>query len=568
MYNPNERDNTWNEGLDHTPENDVQSMDQAPQETAAEGTAQECAANDRPEQEAAQIPAAESRAEQPAEDSAGRQPAEAGYAHEHPADPQPPVYPSGYTNPAGYTGYGAGQQTPYGAYQNNPVSGAYPYGAYNSGSGAGDYSGRQSQVMWQGDYYHSYQNPTQPPYAQAAQKPKREKKPMGKGQKTVLKILAGVMACLMISVGSVGGFVALVNNGYVSVNNSGSSTEPAFTINKLVGDSNQPTSTVSGELTAKEVAKKVIPSVVCIQNYQKVSNNSFYFGGYRQEDAGDEVSPAGEGSGIIATSDGYIITNAHVVDGASSLKVISSDGKSYEAKLIGSDSITDLAVIKIEATGLTAAEFGSSGDLQVGESVMAVGNPGGLELSSSVTQGIVSALNRQITNSDTGYTMECIQTDAAINPGNSGGALVNMYGQVVGINSSKIVAEGYEGLGFAIPIDEAQSVISNLKEYGYVKDRAVLGITGQYLDSMSARFYGLSAGMYVASVNNESVANAGVTQGCIITKIDDKEISSSSTITSYVSKKKPGDKVALTVVNDLTGKTFTAEVALVQASGN
>lgn len=290
------------------------------------------------------------------------------------------------------------------------------------------------------------------------------------------------MACLMVSVGSIGGFVALINNGYISVNNSGNSTEPAFTINKLV-DNNQPASTVSGELTPQEVAKKVIPSVVCIQNYQRSNNNSMFFfgGGAQSGDAGDEVSPVSEGSGIIATSDGYIITNAHVVEGASSLKVILSDGTSYEAQLVGSDSITDLAVIKIDATGLQAAEFGSSGDLEVGDSVMAIGNPGGLELSSSVTQGIVSALNRQITNSETGYTMDCIQTDTAINPGNSGGALVNMYGQVVGINSSKIVAEGFEGLGFAIPIDDAQSVISNLKEYGYVKDRAVLGITGQYL---------------------------------------------------------------------------------------
>lgn len=421
--------------------------------------------------------------------------------------------------------------------------------------------------MWQGDYYHSYQNP----YAQAAQKPqkpKKEKKPMSKGQKRALKVVAGVMACLMVSVGSIGGFVALINNGYISVNNSGSTTEPAFTINKLV-DNNQPASTVSGELTPQEVAKKVIPSVVCIQNYQRSNNNSMFFfgGGAQSGDAGDEVSPASEGSGIIATSDGYIITNAHVVEGASSLKVILSDGTSYEAQLVGSDSITDLAVIKIDATGLQAAEFGSSGDLEVGDSVMAIGNPGGLELSSSVTQGIVSALNRQITNSETGYTMDCIQTDTAINPGNSGGALVNMYGQVVGINSSKIVAEGYEGLGFAIPIDDAQSVISNLKEYGYVKDRAVLGITGQYLDSMSARFYGLTSGMYVASISNESVSNAGITQGCIITKIDDTDITSSSTITSYVSKLKPGDKVTLTVVNDLTGRTFTADVTLVQASG-
>lgn len=557
MYNPNEMDNTLNEEHNNTqemhPETDAASVEQANFENT-EGSSKE-------PYEATENGSAETTNTVP-EEQASQQ--------AHTEQSQAPSYTSAYTNPTNsYSHYQAnpyGQQ-PYNAYQHGQGNPSYtPYG-YSDGGAQHDYSGHQSQVMWQGDYYHSYQNP----YAQAAQKPqkpKKEKKPMSKGQKRALKILAGVMACLMVSVGSIGGFVALINNGYISVNNSGSSTEPAFTINKLVGDS-QPASTVSGELTPQEVAKKVIPSVVCIQNYQRSNNNSMFFfgGGAQSGDAGDEVSPASEGSGIIATSDGYIITNAHVVEGASSLKVILSDGTSYEAQLVGSDSITDLAVIKIDATGLQAAEFGSSGDLEVGDSVMAIGNPGGLELSSSVTQGIVSALNRQITNSETGYTMDCIQTDTAINPGNSGGALVNMYGQVVGINSSKIVAEGYEGLGFAIPIDDAQSVISNLKEYGYVKDRAVLGITGQYLDSMSARFYGLTPGMYVASISNESVSNAGITQGCIITKIDDTDVTSSNTITSYVSKKKPGDKVTLTVVNDLTDRTFTADVTLVQASG-
>lgn len=558
MYNPNEMDNTLNEGLNN-PENrnqeaDAASTEQAPFESASE----------EPTSEAVQD-ASESVQETDHYESQASNEA-------HAEQTQAPSYTSAYTNPTNsYSHYQAnpyGQQ-PYNAYHQPQGNPSYsPYGGYSgSANGQNDYSERQSQVMWQGDYYHSYQNP----YAQAAQKPqkpKKEKKPMSKGQKRALKVVAGVMACLMVSVGSIGGFVALINNGYISVNNSGSTTEPAFTINKLV-DNNQPASTVSGELTPQEVAKKVIPSVVCIQNYQRSNNNSMFFfgGGAQSGDAGDEVSPASEGSGIIATSDGYIITNAHVVEGASSLKVILSDGTSYEAQLVGSDSITDLAVIKIDATGLQAAEFGSSGDLEVGDSVMAIGNPGGLELSSSVTQGIVSALNRQITNSETGYTMDCIQTDTAINPGNSGGALVNMYGQVVGINSSKIVAEGFEGLGFAIPIDDAQSVISNLKEYGYVKDRAVLGITGQYLDSMSARFYGLTPGMYVASISNESVSNAGITQGCIITKIDDTDVTSSNTITSYVSKKKPGDKVTLTVVNDLTDRTFTADVTLVQASG-
>ena len=334
----------------------------------------------------------------------------------------------------------------------------------------------------------------------------------------------------------------------------------------------------------------MVPSVVCIQNYQVVQDTGYSFGGFSfgggsgdngnngngennggsNGDGSDQsaVSPVSEGSGIIATSDGYIITNAHVVSGASSLKVILSDGKTYQAKLIGSDNVTDLAVIKIEATGLPVAQFGSSSDLQVADTVMAVGNPGGMEFNSSVTIGYISALNREITNTDTGYTMKCIQTDAAINPGNSGGALVNMEGQVVGINSSKIVATGYEGLGFAIPIDVAQPIISQLKEYGYVKDRAVLGITGQYVDSMTARFYGLNTtGVYVASVTSQAVSSAGVQKGDVITKIDDKTVTSMNTITALIATKKPGDTVTLTVTRPLSGQNFTASVKLSQATG-
>ncbi|HIU30988.1 MAG TPA: trypsin-like peptidase domain-containing protein [Candidatus Caccousia avistercoris] len=407
-------------------------------------------------------------------------------------------------------------------------------------------------------YHYSAQAP-QPP-----QKPKKEKKPMSRGKKLAVKITAGVLACLMVSAGSIAGFAALINGGYISVNTT--STAPAFTINKMVDeDGNTPTqTTTSGELTLNEIAQKVIPSVVCIQNFQR-TNQQFYFG-YTQQPSSEEQD-AGEGSGIIATSDGYIITNAHVVEGADSLKVILYDGSTYEAELIGSDSVTDLAVVKIEAANLVPATFGSSSDLQVADQVMAVGNPGGLQFSSSVTVGYVSALDRPVTSED-GYTMNCIQTDAAINPGNSGGALVNKYGQVVGINSSKIAATGYEGLGFAIPIDDAQPVISSLKEYGYVRDRAVLGITGQYIDSMTARFYGFpTSGMYVASITNSSVSAAGITQGCMITKIDDVTVNSQTAITSYLTQKKPGDTVTLEWYNGLTGQTTTAQVTLEQSTG-
>ena len=430
-------------------------------------------------------------------------------------------------------------------------------------------SDRADRTVWQGDCYRSPGTPTseEPAVFQAAL-PER-----GKRRHIVRNVVAGVLACLVVSAGSVTGFAYLVNNGTVKLGSGSGGTPPAFTIVKSdaassgVGATNAST---SGSLTLEQVAKKVIPSVVCIQNYQVNQRSAYTAGGFSdgENDSGSGVSPAGEGSGIIATGDGYIITNAHVVDGASSLKVILSDGKTYQAKLIGSDSITDLAVLKIEATGLTAAEFGSSDDLEVADTVMAVGNPGGLEFNSTVTIGYVSALNRQITSSDTGYTMKAIQTDAAINPGNSGGALVNMKGQVVGINSSKIVATGFEGLGFAIPVNEAQPIISDLKAYGYVKDRAVLGIMGQYIDSMTSRFYGLPTGMYVASVTSAAVTSAGIQKGDVITKIDGAAITGQSTITSVITKKKPGDTVTLSVTRPLSGQTFTASVKLSQATGS
>lgn len=424
-----------------------------------------------------------------------------------------------------------------------------------------------TQTYWQGDYYRSYQHPGPhsdwSPKPPMAEKPKKEKKPW-KGKKTFMKAVCGVLACCVISAGSVAGFVSLVNNGYVTLNASGST--PAFTIAKVEDSSTTTTPTsVNGQLTQQEIAKKVIPSVVCIQNYQISEQNMFRGAATGIDDS--DISPAGEGSGIIASSDGYIITNAHVVKDATSISVITSDGQKYEAELVGSDELTDLALLKIEATGLTAAEFGSSDDLEVADQVMAVGNPGGMEFNSSVTIGYISALNREMTDSTTGASMKYIQTDAAINPGNSGGALVNMYGQVIGINSAKIVDTSFEGIGFAIPINTAQPIISDLKEYGYVKDRPVLGITGQYVDTIISRFYGLPTGMYVDSISNQSVSAAGIQEGDVITQIDGQDVTSSSSIKGAIRDKKPGDTVTLKVVRPSTGSTFTATVTLTESSG-
>ena len=293
------------------------------------------------------------------------------------------------------------------------------------------------------------------------------------------------------------------------------------------------------DIVPSQVAAKVIPSVVCIQNYQQ-SQSQLPFA---QALSGEEqLTLAAEGSGIVYTEDGYIITNAHVVENSSLLKVVLNNEEVYEAKLIGSDADTDLALLKIEATGLTPIEIGDYDALAVGDFVMAVGNPGGMEFSSSVTFGIVSAKDRPM-DIDGGYTMNTIQTDAAINPGNSGGALVNMDGKLVGINSAKYVATGYEGLGFSITVEEALPIVESLKEYGEVKGRSRLGVTGMIIDELVANRYGLTPGFYVNEVTNE---NAGTLKaGDVITAVDGAEVSSESDIKNALQKKQAGDSVTI-----------------------
>ena len=452
---------------------------------------------------------------------------------------------------------------------NNAVNSTNAYGTYHNAQYP---TNNTPAYTWNAQSAPQQNAPVQPNgqpvyYGVPTHQPQKQPKPKKYGSKFGLKLLAVVLCCAITSAASLGVFVVMIQNGVINVQSSEASSNAAFTISRVVnGDTSSDTSASSdGTVSAmsdQDIAAKLTPSVVCIQNYQVTQNY-----GFMQTDTSDSsVSPAGEGSGIIMSEDGYIITNAHVVEGATSLKVITSDGETYEAQLIGSDTVTDLAVVKIDATGLTAAEFGSSEDLRVADKVMAIGNPGGHELSSSVTIGYVSALNRAIANNTTGYTMEYIQTDAAINPGNSGGALINEYGQVVGINSAKISATGYEGLGFAIPIDTAQPIISDLIQYGYVKDRAVLGISGQFVDSMTGRFYGLPQGEYVAQLNSSEAQASGLQVGDVITAIDGQQLDSESTLRSAILSKKPGDTVTLQVYRSSTQQSTTVELKLSEYS--
>lgn len=453
-------------------------------------------------------------------------------------------------------GFGSVQNTDSNGSANNGST-PYTYGnTYSTNPNPQNNANAPQTYTWSaqnGPYQSGGYSPTH-----MAPQPAPKKK---RGMPFGVKLLAVVLCCVVVSAATLGTFVLLIQNGVINIESSGSNA--AFTISRVVNDETQETGSVS-TMSEQDIAEKLIPSVVCIQNYQITQQYGFM----QTDSEGSEVSPAGEGSGIVFSEDGYIVTNAHVVDGATSLKVILSDGTTYEAELVGSDELTDLAVIKIDATGLQAAEFGSSEDLRVADQVMAIGNPGGYQLNSSVTIGYVSALNRAITNSSTGYTMEYIQTDAAINPGNSGGALVNQYGQVVGINSAKISATGYEGLGFAIPAETAQPVISDLIGYGYVKDRAMLGISGQFIDSLTGRFYGLPQGEYVGALNSAEAQASGLQVGDVITSIDGTALESEAVLRSMINEKKPGDTVELEVYRPSTNNTLTITLELSESTGS
>lgn len=312
----------------------------------------------------------------------------------------------------------------------------------------------------------------------------------------------------------------------------------------------------NGKMSTVEIAKKVRPSVVGIAQYS----------------AQDTFTPSGEGSGIIMNADGYIVTNAHVVEGSTGINVELDNGETYSAKLIGIDTKTDLAVIKIEAPGLVAAEFGNSDTVEVGETVVAIGNPGGSTLAGSVTQGIVSAVNRMI--KDGGYSSSFIQTDAAINPGNSGGALVNEYGQVIGINSSKIAAVDYEGIGFSIPISEAKPVIDELMAYGYVKGRTKIGISGVEINQTLSQINSIPVGIYIQAIDPTSdLAGKNVTRGDIITAIDNTKIETFDDVSAFLKTKTPGDSVTLTLYRSArgaqgSGQTFTVTMKLMEDVDN
>ena len=379
-----------------------------------------------------------------------------------------------------------------------------------------------------------------------------------KTDKKSVRYVAALVAAAVLNLAVLGGAFAL---GHSFGSKSGTVTNKTTLSEQLKTDDGQSsggstggarsTASTTGSKDTTEIAKEVGPAVVGIKS--TVQGQMSLFGGYSTSEA--------QGSGIIISADGYIVTNNHVVADSSSVSVQLNTGSEYAAKVIGADDQTDLAVIKIEPTEeLTVANLGDSTKVEVGETAIAIGNPMGLEFFGSVTQGIVSAVNRTVQVDN--RTMNLIQTDAAINSGNSGGALVNSKGEVIGINAVKVTTTGVEGMGFAIPISEAKPIISDLLDYGYVKGRPVIGLSTRDVSAYMAQQYGWPQGAQIMSVTTDNARNAGLQQGDIITKIDDKTISKGSDLTEYKDTKSPGDTVKLEVYKYATGKTESVSVVL------
>ncbi len=431
-----------------------------------------------------------------------------------------------------------------------------------------------------------------------AQQSKHAKKPRSKKP---LFILGGVAAAAALFFGgmALGGANQPPSSPSSNPSSEQNQNLPVLSIAKTPSEDSEPTSS-DGVMAGEDIYKKLNDSIVAIQ-----TANS----------AGQSVS---SGSGVVMSSDGYIITNAHVIldentsqpmsnvavllangttlpaqvigydeqtmssDGyiitnahvildentsqpMSNVAVLLANGTTLPAQVIGYDEQTDLAVVKVTSeTALAPAEFGDSDALQVGEAAYAIGSPSGVELANSMTNGIISAINRDITIND--RVMSLIQTSVTINPGNSGGALINKYGQVVGITSAKLGISYYEGLGFAIPINSAKEIVDELIQTGYISGRPSIGITGQNVSEQLSQFYSLPAGVQIVSVDSRAkAASEGLMAGDVITAVNGKSITTMDEINDIKGDMKAGEKLKLTIYRPSTQKSTDLTITLTDA---
>ena len=401
--------------------------------------------------------------------------------------------------------------------------------------------------------YEAYQPPRQEyryhPQTEPPVKPKKEKKPRKPVGK---KILAAVLALVLVA-GSCMATSAFMSRRFNNMMEDmvQSHAEEMGKLQEQINGMN----TNRGGITIPTDGTAMTPA----QLYASQVNSVVAISTTIQSGRGTGHS---SGSGFILTEDGYVITNFHVVEDATGIDVVMHDGTEYAAELVGKDSSNDLAVLKVEATGLPAVTLGSSNDLVIGDMVVAIGNPLG-ELASTQTVGYVSGIDREVSTSGSITTISMIQTDAAINPGNSGGPLFNMYGQVIGITTAKYSGTtgsgaSIEGIGFAIPIDDVEPLISDLIDYGYVTG-AYMAVTVQDMDSESADMFGLPTGAYIVSVEKDGAADrAGIQPKDIVIGLDDTVVSNVTELTRTLRNYKAGDTATVKLIR--SGKEMTLTI--------
>ncbi len=394
----------------------------------------------------------------------------------------------------------------------------------------------------------SYAPPPPPMYQPQPQSQPRPKKPFPAA--ALISICAGVA----LLVGLIGGIAGnMLTNGKETAVSGGGTTVIYKSVTLKDKDGNK----IDKQLSVGEVAEIAAPSVVEITT--EAVTTSMFMGQYVTE---------GAGSGVIISEDGHIVTNHHVIDGATKISIRTNDGKSYTAQLVGTDAKTDLAVLKVEATGLSAAVIGEYKDCKVGDTVVAIGNPLG-ELGGTVTDGIISALDRDVTID--GQIMTLMQTNTAISPGNSGGGLFNTSGQLIGVVNAKSSGEGIEGLGFAIPVDLAQTVIEDLIEYGYVTGRIEYGFEIiEINDFQTAMLYRVEeAGVYIYSVfENSNAQKAGLRPGDLAKTVNGKKIETEDDFEKAIEDLKIGDKITLVVSRNSQEVTVEFELTEYKPESN
>lgn len=453
---------------------------------------------------------------------------------------------TGYVDENGnmhYSNYGRQHQNP-GQNDHAGQSGQRYYGQQPGGNFAGQqsgghgFAGQQSGGEACTSSWSSSDGVTRTHRAKGVKKPKKPRQP-GRPVSLTRKSLALLIAlCVVVSAlfGFGGSYLAnALNGGHSGSSKTASVSKNGYKLEDATGS----------KMTVQEVTNKTKGSVVEIKT-ESVSADAWM----------QQYVTEGAGSGVVMTADGYIMTNNHVIDGASKITVTTSDDKEYEAKLVGTDSITDIAVLKISAKNLTPATYGNSDQLAVGDMAVAIGNPLG-ELGGTVSAGIISALDRELAID--GKTMTLLQTDASINPGNSGGGLFNGDGQLIGIVVAKSSGSNVEGLGFAIPINKAADVAQQLMDKGYVSDQPSTGMS--YAESSqgngAAQFFGnnqdsqsqsSSAAVYIQEVTGTNAKKAGFQSGDLVYAVDGTRITSFNTLSSIVTSHKVGDKLTYTIV--------------------